>query len=78
MKEQSKISNLKYLGNAIFHEEKDVNVKLRMYNKMNGMIKLHFWNSTRNTKLSITQKTALCGSETWTTNKTGSPKMEAT
>jgi hypothetical protein len=36
------VSNLKYLGNAIFGEEKDINVKLRRYNKINGIIKRHF------------------------------------
>jgi len=36
------VSNLKHLINAIFGEEKDINVKLRRYNKMNGMIKRHF------------------------------------
>ena len=76
------VSNFKHLGNAIFGEEKDINVKLRRYNKMNGIIKGYFWNSRTNTKLrlhNITPKiTLLCGTETWTTNKTDSPKMEAT
>jgi hypothetical protein len=76
------VSNFKYLGNAIFGEEKDIIVILRRYNKMNGIIKRNFLNCKTHTKLTlhnITSKTALfCGSETWITNKTDSPKTEAT
>jgi len=36
------VSNFRYLGNAIFGDEKDINVKLRRYNKMNGINKGHF------------------------------------
>jgi len=36
------VSNFKYLGNAIYGEEKDINIKLRTYNKINGITKQRF------------------------------------
>jgi hypothetical protein len=36
------VSSFNYLGNLISNEEKDINIKLQRYNKMNGIIKCHF------------------------------------
>jgi hypothetical protein len=76
------VSSFNYLGNLIPNEEKDINIKLQRYNKMNGIIKQHFGkHMTIDTKLrihNITSKAALCyGSETWIINKRDAPKLEA-
>jgi RNA binding exosome subunit len=62
------VSSFNYLGNLISNEEKDINIKLQRYNKMNGIIKCNFAkHMTMDTKLrihNITSKAALCyGSE---------------
>jgi hypothetical protein len=67
------VSNFNYLGSLISYEGKDINAKLQIYNKMNGIIKRHFRKQmTTDTKLrlhNITSKARLCyGSETWTIN----------
>jgi hypothetical protein len=77
-----KVSSFSYLGNLISNEEKDINMKLKRYNKMNGIIKQHFGKSmTIDTKLrihNITSKAALCyGSEVWIINKIDTQKLEA-
>jgi hypothetical protein len=68
------VSSFNCLGNLISNEEKDINIKLQRYNKMNGIIKRHFGkHMTIDTKLrihNITSKAALCyGSEAWIINK---------
>jgi hypothetical protein len=70
------------LGNLISNEEKNINIKLQIYNKMNGVIKCHFGKHMAiNTKLrthNITFKAALCyGSEVLTINKRDIQKLEA-
>jgi hypothetical protein len=68
------VSSFNYLGNLISNDEKDINIKLQIYNKINGIIKRHFGkHMTIDTKLrmhNITSKAALCcGSEVWIINK---------
>jgi hypothetical protein len=69
------------LGNLISNE-KDINIKLQRYNKINGIIKRHFGkHMTVDTKLrihNITFKAALCyGGEVWIINKRDAQKLEA-
>jgi hypothetical protein len=76
------VSIFNYLGNLISNEEKDINIKLERYNKMNGIIKRHCGkHMTTDTKFrihNITSKAALCyGSEIWTVNKRDAQKLEA-
>jgi hypothetical protein len=64
----------------ISNEETDINIKLQRYNKMNGIIKLHFGkHMTIDTKLrihNITSKAALCyRTETWIINKRDAQKL---
>jgi hypothetical protein len=76
------VTSFSYLGNLISNEEKDINIKLQRYNKMNGIIKRHFGkNMTVDTKLrihNIASKAALCyGSEVWIINRRDTQKLEA-
>jgi hypothetical protein len=80
IKEQ--VSSFNYLGNLISNEEKDINIKLQRYNKMNGIIKRNFGKyMTIDTKLrihNITSKASLCyGSEACIINKRDAQKLEA-
>jgi hypothetical protein len=68
------VSNFNYLGYLISDDDKDINMKLQIYNKMNGIIECRFGKyMTTDTKLRIhntTTKAALCyGSENLITNK---------
>jgi hypothetical protein len=70
------------LGNLISNKEKNINIKLQRYNKMNGVIKSQFGkHMTIDTRLriyNITSKAALCyGSEVRTINKRDAQKLEA-
>jgi hypothetical protein len=70
------------LENLISYEEKYINIKLKTYNKMNGIIKRYFGSCmTTDTKVrlhKITSKTALFyGSETWTIKNRDAQRMEA-
>jgi hypothetical protein len=60
----AQVSNFNYLGSLISNGEKDIKVKLKRYNKMNGIIKRHFRKHlTTDTKLqlhNITSKASLC------------------
>jgi hypothetical protein len=48
------VSSFNYLGNLISNEEKDINIKLQIYNKMNGIIKRNFRkHMSKDTKLRI-------------------------
>jgi hypothetical protein len=38
-----RVSNFKYLGYIISNEEKDINITLQRYNKMNEIIKCHLF-----------------------------------
>jgi hypothetical protein len=76
------VSSFNCLGNLISNEEKDINIKLQRYNKMNGIIKSHFGkHTTIDTKLgkhNITSKAALCyGSEVWIINKRDAQKTRS-
>jgi hypothetical protein len=76
------VSNFNYLGHLISNEEKDINIKLQIYNKMNGIIKCHLGKQmTTYTKLrlhNITSKAGSCyGNENWITNKKEAQKLEA-
>jgi hypothetical protein len=74
------VSSFNYLKNLISNEENDINIKLQRYNKMNGIIKHHFWKyMTIDTKLrihNVTSNAALCyGSEVWIINKRDAQKL---
>jgi hypothetical protein len=76
------VSDFEYLGYLISDYKSDLEDKIQIYNKINGVIRKHFGKQvTKETKLRIHNITAeaalMFGSEAWVLKKRDEQRLEA-